>query len=36
MQNRTANGSIATDETDRDWGTRIHDYCRVPLYEGGL
>jgi hypothetical protein len=20
----------------RDWGTRVHDYYRVPLYEGGL
>ena len=32
--------SFAGDEVpnwgSRDWDTRIHDYYRVPLYEGGL
>jgi hypothetical protein len=32
--------SFAADEApdwgSRDWDIRIHDYYRVPLYEGGL
>jgi hypothetical protein len=29
-------GGEVPDWDSRDWGTRIHDYYRVPLYEGGL
>ena len=29
-------GDEFPDWGSRDWGTRIHDYYRVPLYEGGL
>jgi hypothetical protein len=29
-------GDEVPDWGSRDWDTRIHDYYRVPLYEGGL